>query len=183
MVRPAAQAKDVMSFGPFSLVASERLLTKDGVPVALSARAFDTLVILLSRPKDARPEEGRGTPLPTLPRPHAKQQRVARAQRQSLLRPDGLAGRERDLEAPHHGREHECHLLQRKSCADAHARSDAERQVGVAIDLCRRILSAIGDCCPGSRIFVRPPGAGAARPGHEGAIEKAGGVEQVRIFP
>jgi hypothetical protein len=65
MVRPAAQAKDVMSFGPFSLVASERLLTKDGVPVELSARAFDTLVILLSRPKDARPEEGRGTPLPT----------------------------------------------------------------------------------------------------------------------
>ena len=50
MKRPAAQTKEVISFGPFSLVASERLLTKDGVPVELSARAFDALVILLSRP-------------------------------------------------------------------------------------------------------------------------------------
>lgn len=50
MKRPAAQIKEVISFGPFSLVASERLLTKDGVPVELSARAFDALVILLSRP-------------------------------------------------------------------------------------------------------------------------------------
>jgi predicted ATPase/DNA-binding winged helix-turn-helix (wHTH) protein len=32
------------------LVASERLLTKDGVPVELSARAFDILMTLLSRP-------------------------------------------------------------------------------------------------------------------------------------
>jgi hypothetical protein len=36
---PAAQNKEILSFGPFSLVASERLLTKDGAPVELSARA------------------------------------------------------------------------------------------------------------------------------------------------
>ena len=47
MKRPAAQTKEVISFGPFSLVASERLLTKDGVPVELSARAFDALVIFI----------------------------------------------------------------------------------------------------------------------------------------
>lgn len=32
MTTPADQASDRLSFGPFSLVASERLLTKDGVP-------------------------------------------------------------------------------------------------------------------------------------------------------
>jgi hypothetical protein len=32
-------------------------------------------------------------------------------------------------------REHECRLLERKSCADADARSDAEWQIVVAIDL------------------------------------------------
>ena len=39
MVTPAAQIKDVISFGPFRLTASERLLTKDGAPVELGARA------------------------------------------------------------------------------------------------------------------------------------------------
>jgi hypothetical protein len=39
----------------------------------------------------AGPEEGRGTPLPTLPRLDAKEQRVARAQGESLLRPNGFA--------------------------------------------------------------------------------------------
>jgi predicted ATPase/DNA-binding winged helix-turn-helix (wHTH) protein len=53
MVRPAAQTKDVISFGPFSLLAGERLLTKQGVPVELSARALDILIALVSRPNEA----------------------------------------------------------------------------------------------------------------------------------
>jgi predicted ATPase len=49
---PPAQPEDILSFGPFSLVASERLLTKDGVPVELSGRPFDILLALLSRPNE-----------------------------------------------------------------------------------------------------------------------------------
>jgi predicted ATPase/DNA-binding winged helix-turn-helix (wHTH) protein len=45
MTPPAAQT---LCFGPFSLLPSERLLTRDGAPVELSARAYDILVILLS---------------------------------------------------------------------------------------------------------------------------------------
>ena len=52
MVTPAAQAQDVMSFGPFSLVASERLLTREGAPVELGARALDILIALVSRPNE-----------------------------------------------------------------------------------------------------------------------------------
>src|SRR5580693_5306792 len=52
MVTPAAQAKDVVSFGPFSLVASERLLTREGAPVELGARALDILIALVSRPNE-----------------------------------------------------------------------------------------------------------------------------------
>jgi predicted ATPase/DNA-binding winged helix-turn-helix (wHTH) protein len=52
MVTPAAQTKDVMSFGPFSLVAGERLLTRDGAPVELGARALDILIALVSRPNE-----------------------------------------------------------------------------------------------------------------------------------
>ena len=52
MVTPAAQTKDVMSFGPFSLVGSERLLTRDGAPVELGARALDILIALVSRPNE-----------------------------------------------------------------------------------------------------------------------------------
>jgi predicted ATPase/DNA-binding winged helix-turn-helix (wHTH) protein len=52
MTTPAAQSKEVISFGRFSLVASERLLTKDGAPVELSARAFDILITLVSRPNE-----------------------------------------------------------------------------------------------------------------------------------
>ncbi len=48
----AAQAKDVISFGPFSLSASGRLLTKDGTPVELGARALDILIALASRPNE-----------------------------------------------------------------------------------------------------------------------------------
>jgi predicted ATPase/DNA-binding winged helix-turn-helix (wHTH) protein len=52
MITPAAQAKDVMSFGPFSLVASERLLTRQGTPVELGARALDILIALVSCPNE-----------------------------------------------------------------------------------------------------------------------------------
>jgi DNA-binding winged helix-turn-helix (wHTH) protein len=52
MVTRAVQTKDVMSFGPFSLVASERLLTKEGAPVELGARAIDVLIALVSRPNE-----------------------------------------------------------------------------------------------------------------------------------
>jgi len=50
MSTPAARTRDVVSFGPFRLVASERLLTKEGVPVGLGARALDILIALVSHP-------------------------------------------------------------------------------------------------------------------------------------
>ena len=49
---PAAQNRDVVSFGPFRLVVSERLLVKDDVPVELGARTLDTLIALVSRPNE-----------------------------------------------------------------------------------------------------------------------------------
>ena len=52
MVWPVAQDRDTISFGPFSLVASERLLLKGGTPVELGARTLDTLIALLSRPNE-----------------------------------------------------------------------------------------------------------------------------------
>jgi predicted ATPase/DNA-binding winged helix-turn-helix (wHTH) protein len=52
MIEPAAQPRDQISFGPFCLVASERLLTREGVLVELSARALDILMELLSRPNE-----------------------------------------------------------------------------------------------------------------------------------
>jgi predicted ATPase/DNA-binding winged helix-turn-helix (wHTH) protein len=52
MIGPAAPTREVISFGTFSLVASERLLTKDGAPVELAARAFDILIALVSRPNE-----------------------------------------------------------------------------------------------------------------------------------
>jgi predicted ATPase/DNA-binding winged helix-turn-helix (wHTH) protein len=48
MTEPAAQTKDLISFGPFRLDASERLLTKDGAVVELGARTLDTLIALVS---------------------------------------------------------------------------------------------------------------------------------------
>jgi predicted ATPase/DNA-binding winged helix-turn-helix (wHTH) protein len=53
MDTPATQTREVISFGPFSLVASERLLTKEGAPVALGARTLDILTALVSRPNEA----------------------------------------------------------------------------------------------------------------------------------
>ena len=40
------------SFGPFQLVASERLLTRDGAPVELGSRALDILIALISAPNE-----------------------------------------------------------------------------------------------------------------------------------
>src|ERR1700741_4009193 len=40
---------EVISFGPFSLVTSERILTKEGTPIELGARALDILIALVSR--------------------------------------------------------------------------------------------------------------------------------------
>lgn len=52
MTSPVTQTSDVLSFGPFRLVAGERLLIRDGKPVELGARAFDILMALLSRPNE-----------------------------------------------------------------------------------------------------------------------------------
>jgi predicted ATPase/DNA-binding winged helix-turn-helix (wHTH) protein len=53
MMTSPAQTRGVISFGPFELIASERLLTNQGVPVDLGGRAFDILVALASRPNEA----------------------------------------------------------------------------------------------------------------------------------
>src|SRR5450755_4626466 len=45
-------AADGSSFGPFHLVASERLLTKEGAPIALGSRALDILIVLISTPNE-----------------------------------------------------------------------------------------------------------------------------------
>ena len=52
MVASALQKTETMSFGPFELVATERLLTKEGAPIELGARALDILLALLSRPNE-----------------------------------------------------------------------------------------------------------------------------------
>src|SRR5580693_545874 len=52
MTTPIAPSREIVSFGPFHLVPSERLLTRDSVPVDLSPRAFDILMTLVSRPTE-----------------------------------------------------------------------------------------------------------------------------------
>lgn len=52
MAAESDQATRGLSFGPFNLVASERLLTKGGVPVELGARALDILITLISAPNE-----------------------------------------------------------------------------------------------------------------------------------
>jgi predicted ATPase/DNA-binding winged helix-turn-helix (wHTH) protein len=47
-----SQIREIISFGPFTLVPSERLLTKQGGPVELGARSLDILIALLSRPNE-----------------------------------------------------------------------------------------------------------------------------------
>src|SRR5262245_7401732 len=53
MTTPGAPARESVSFGPFRLVASERLLMKDGTPVDLGGRALDILIALTSQPNEA----------------------------------------------------------------------------------------------------------------------------------
>src|SRR6204780_2654992 len=48
--RRHSQPKDVLSFGPFSLFAAERLLKKAEEPIPLGGRALDILIPLLERP-------------------------------------------------------------------------------------------------------------------------------------
>jgi DNA-binding winged helix-turn-helix (wHTH) protein len=50
MATAAGQPNDGLSFGPFKLVVSERLLTKGSAPVELGGRAFDILIALISAP-------------------------------------------------------------------------------------------------------------------------------------
>jgi DNA-binding winged helix-turn-helix (wHTH) protein len=52
MVAPSLPTWEVVSFGSFELVAHERLLRKDGVPVELGARALDILIALLANPNE-----------------------------------------------------------------------------------------------------------------------------------
>ena len=53
MTTAEPHAKETISFGPFSLAASERLLKKNGAPVPLGARALDILTALVSQPNEA----------------------------------------------------------------------------------------------------------------------------------
>ena len=52
MIEPATVTRNVISFGPFSLDASRRLLVKDGTPMELGARTLDILIELVSRPNE-----------------------------------------------------------------------------------------------------------------------------------
>src|SRR6266404_4639200 len=46
------ETKDGLSFVPFHLVVSERLLTKGGAPIELGARTLDLLIVLISSPSE-----------------------------------------------------------------------------------------------------------------------------------
>jgi predicted ATPase/DNA-binding winged helix-turn-helix (wHTH) protein len=46
------EARDGLSFGPFHLLVRGRLLTREGVPVELGARALDLLIVLISSPHE-----------------------------------------------------------------------------------------------------------------------------------
>ena len=46
---PDAEVGDGVSFGPFVLIASERLLMRDGVRLELGGRALDVLIVLVAR--------------------------------------------------------------------------------------------------------------------------------------
>jgi DNA-binding winged helix-turn-helix (wHTH) protein len=50
MMEPATEARNVISFGPFSLDASRRLLAEDGAE--LGARTLDVLIELVCRPNE-----------------------------------------------------------------------------------------------------------------------------------
>ncbi|QQO14293.1 winged helix-turn-helix domain-containing protein [Bradyrhizobium diazoefficiens] len=50
MTEPRGAATEARSFGPFTVTPHERLVTRDGVALPLGAKAFDTLIALMSRP-------------------------------------------------------------------------------------------------------------------------------------
>jgi predicted ATPase/DNA-binding winged helix-turn-helix (wHTH) protein len=50
MMEPATEARNVISFGPFSLFVAERLLKKADEPIPLGGRALDILIALAERP-------------------------------------------------------------------------------------------------------------------------------------
>src|SRR6266550_2784471 len=52
MATAAGAAKDELSFGPFNLIVSERLLTRGSAPIGLGARALDILIVLISAPNE-----------------------------------------------------------------------------------------------------------------------------------
>lgn len=52
MTEPAGPATGTISFGPFTVTPHERLVTRDGVALPLGAKAFDTLIALMSRPNE-----------------------------------------------------------------------------------------------------------------------------------
>lgn len=52
MMEPAPPVKGVISFGPFTLVPGERLLSRESVIVPLGARTLDTLIALVSFPNE-----------------------------------------------------------------------------------------------------------------------------------
>jgi predicted ATPase/DNA-binding winged helix-turn-helix (wHTH) protein len=52
MTKVGTMARDTISFGPFHLIASERLLMRGGAPVKLGGRALDILIALVSRPNE-----------------------------------------------------------------------------------------------------------------------------------
>ena len=61
---PTAQTRDAISFGPFSLIAGERLLTRDGVPVELGragARHPDRPGVAPQRGRQQEGPAGRGS--------------------------------------------------------------------------------------------------------------------------
>lgn len=52
MTEAARPATGTLSFGPFTVVPQERLITRDGVALPLGAKAFDMLIALMSRPNE-----------------------------------------------------------------------------------------------------------------------------------
>ena len=52
MIEPATSKTGTLSFGPFSVKPHQRLVMREGVVLPLGAKAFDTLIALMSRPNE-----------------------------------------------------------------------------------------------------------------------------------
>src|SRR6476661_7563544 len=52
MATTDGENRDELSFGPFRLIANERLLTREGHPVGLGGRALDILIALVANPNE-----------------------------------------------------------------------------------------------------------------------------------